>query len=162
MKRSSLKRKTPLGRKQFSGSTAAIPRKKPLKPSTQATRRVVRALEPGEAEWKRKRWGRCSICQTYGRVIFHHILTEQEIRRATSEEQQAAGVVWDMRNALMVGAPVAFYGNCQCHASHHLPGTRDTRISYTKVSFAAREFTLEILGNGPAVEYFRRHYREVP
>lgn len=165
MKRSGLQRKQPLKRKPFSGSSLAgraIPRKKPSALSTQAARGVVRTLEPGEAEWKRKRWGHCDLCRTYGRVVFHHLVDEHRIRSVTSKEQQEAGIAWDARNALRVGAPLAFGGNCQCHASHHLPGTRDTRIRYEKVSPAAREFAVEVLGEGPAFEYFRRHYRGAP
>lgn len=159
MKRTSLARKTGLARKTPLTARSPLPRGKPAPSLTKRARKVVRALEPGEAEWKRKRWGVCSLCQVYGRVVFHHIVDEGAIRAATTKEQQAAGIAWDPRNALRVGAPLAFGGNCQCHASHHLPGVRDSRIPFAKVSAVAREFAREILGEGPATEFFKRHYK---
>lgn len=159
MKRTALARTAGLSRKTPLAARSAPSRGKSAPSPLKRARRVVRALEPGEAEWKRKRWGTCSLCDTYGRVVFHHIVDEGEIRAATTEAQQAAGVAWDMRNALRVGAPLAFGGNCQCHASHHLPGVCDSRIPFEKVHAAARKFAREILGEGPATEYFRRHYR---
>ena len=144
-----MKRKTPLSRKSFRTASPAAKRSRPSPISEEP-----RTLEPGEAAWKKRRYGRCRACETYGRVVLHHIVDEREVR-------QAGGDPWDQANAMRLGAPYAMGGRCQCHASHHLPGVRDTRLSYALVPPAAREFAVRVLGEGPAEVYFRRHYREV-
>lgn len=148
MKRTPLRRRTPLSR----GSRLA-----------RAARTVVRLPEPGEAEWKRPRWGRCKVCNAHGRVVLHHLVSERKVRDATSLEQQAAGIAWDRRNAIPIGAPDVWRSggetDCRCHRWHH---DHFARIPFALVSAEAREFAVEILGEGPAVEYWRRHYEGAP
>lgn len=166
MRRTELKRRTPL--KAKAGLSRAVPapkgRPKPSarKPSARKRVAVRRRLEPGEATWKARRSGTCAVCGKRGRVVLHHLTDEQTVRRATSKEQQAGGIVWNQANALMVGAPFSWGGKCRCHLAHHHWSIVDTRIPFEKVSPAARRFAAETLGEGPAEAYFRRHYRGAP
>jgi hypothetical protein len=49
-----------------------------------------------------------------------------------------------------------------CHLGHTQYGVNDTRISYGKVPEAAKRFAIEVLGEGPATNYWRRYYRDAP
>lgn len=112
-------------------------------------------VEPGETVWKRKRYGRCAACGVYGRVIWHHVLTEQMIVREASPEQLAAGARFDPRNALPLGAPGPWGGRCDCHAAHH---AASRRLPLRLVSADARRFAAEILGEERAADWFARFY----
>jgi hypothetical protein len=170
------KRRTPLqSRKPLnrgaSGPTRSAPaqkpptRGKPLGTTSGPLRaaRKRRALEPGEAAWKRRRHGTCRACRRYGRLALHHITSEAKIREVASPEQIAAGICWDQANALPLGAPAAFGGNpdCQCHAGGHLPGVNDTRLQMSLIPGAAVGFAVDLLGGERAYDYFARHYRYV-
>lgn len=155
-----LRRKTPLVRKdplqsrspeRFSGPP------RPPKPNGQrlSQGKKLQALGPGETVWKRKRYGRCAACGAYGRVIWHHVLTEQMIVREASPEQLAAGARFDPRNALPLGAPGPWGGRCDCHAAHH---AASRRLPLRLVSADARRFAAEILGEERAADWFARFY----
>ena len=109
-----------------------------------------------------RRYGRCQVCSAYGPVVLHHLLKEQEVRRATSKEQQEVGIVWDLRNALLVGAPYFRGGKCRCHDRHTTPVKTEDKIPYGLVSQDALEYAIEILGPGPAENYWKRYYRDAP
>lgn len=154
MKRSPLNRKTPLKQGK------ALAQRSEMRPSGKPLARAKRRpLEPGEAEWKRERYGKCKRCGEYGPLVLHHVLLEQIVRRCATPEQIRAGICWDQRNALAIGAPMAWNGVCICHAAHHNPGTRDdARIPLAKVPTAALEFASELLGPEAAGLYFERRY----
>lgn len=48
------------------------------------------------------------------------------------------------------------------HCRHHQYGVSDTRISWAKVPDTAKQFAIEVLGEGPARMYWRRYYRDAP
>ena len=163
LKRTGSLKRTPLARNAPPRSTS-----RPVQPVEQPGKALARAgqaprqtaarrrpLEPGEAAWKRKRYGRCAVCGTYGRVIRHHLLIEQEIRREATAEQLAAGAAWDPRNALAVGAPMPLGGRCTCHADHH---SAKRRIPYARIPAEAKEFAVEILGHAKAYAWYQRYY----
>lgn len=110
--------------------------------------RKLRAVEPGEAAWKARQWGVCPLCGAEGVLLRHHVLTEQRVRLA-------GGDPWDLRNAMLVGAP----GVCDCHGAHHRGG--GGRIAFSKVPVAAVEFAAETIGAGPATIYFTRRYHDL-
>lgn len=143
------KRKAPLARKS---PLAASPGRSLARSPTKVARAVSRALEPGEAEWKRKRSGSCAVCGEYGRIVWHHVVDKQTLGKLEKP-------LYDPRNALVVGAPVPWGGRCRCHDDHTFRGIQDKRIPHEKIPSAAREFAVEALGEGPAYEYFQRHYR---
>lgn len=156
MKRTPLQRKTPLARKP---SPQRVPR--PLRPVPDPTRKVrrplrrrrqKRPLEPGEAAWKAPKWGACAACRQRGRVVWHHAVAEQTIRRA-------GGWCWDPRWAVPLCVPLSWGGHCTAHGAHHVYGVKDTRLSLATVPAAARALAVEVLGEGPAGIYFERHYR---
>lgn len=169
MKRSPLKRTTPLARKQplrastrpvepsyrSLGTTPQTGGRRPQRPAKR------RPLEPGEEAWKRKRWGRCAGCGAYGRIVLHHCVSEQELRRSASDLIEF-GVVWNQQNAIKLGAPYAMGGNprCSCHDGHHHPGVNDTRLPMSVVPSSAIAFANLILGPDRAEDYFKRHYRQ--
>jgi hypothetical protein len=54
-------------------------------------------------------------------------------------------------------------GSCHCHDGHHLPGVNDTRIPLPMIPETAIAFAVDLIGEGPASDYFLRHYQpEVP
>jgi hypothetical protein len=92
-------------------------------------------------EWK-SRSGRCAVCGRRGRVVFHHIITEQHVRRE-------GGDPWDFRNAL----PLGVY--CRCHGRHH---NAHVRISMRVIPDAALVFARELMGEDRAIDYWCRYY----
>lgn len=125
---------------------AALARRAPLRARPRA-----RALEPGEAEWKAERYGFCAVCGLWGRLVLHHVLRERLVRRA-------GGDPWDQRNAVQIGAPLAWGGSCHCHDGHHHPGVNDTRIPLPLIPDEAIAFTVDLLGEHGAADYFARAY----
>jgi hypothetical protein len=59
---------------------------------------------------------------------------------------------WDLANRMLIG------WSC-CHAGHHNPGVRDTRIEFDRIPEAARVFAQRLMGPAPAAIYFARRYR---
>lgn len=113
-----------------------------------------RPPEPGEAEFKGVHPGVCAGCGHEGLMVRHHAVQEQVIRKA-------GGWPWDLRWGIDLGAPYAMGGSleCTCHDGHHHPGVNDTRLPVSLVPPAALALAREVLGAGPAQEYFRRRYR---
>lgn len=122
-------------------------RRTPLRDRSRERQAVIRN-EPGRAEWKRQHQGCCSACG-FGPddLERHHIVTEQRLR----QEGYSGAVVWDLRNALEVGRW------CKCHGRHTSGAHRFAR---SIIPPAAVEFAIEVLGEYPADEYFRRYYRD--
>jgi hypothetical protein len=149
--------------------TSSKPRSAPLKRTGTVTLRAVvgrarRPPEPGEVDWKRPRpTGICAVCKRQGPVILHHLVDKNLLKRILTPEQRAAGLLWDQRNALMIGAPMPWGGKCRCHDRHTNPGSRaDDRLDFKHVTAAAQQFAIEVLGEGPAINYWRRNYRNAP
>jgi hypothetical protein len=80
------------------------------------------------------------------RLHAHHILLEQIVLREAPERQ------YDLANRMLLGE------RC-CHAGHHGPGVKDTRLDFACVPSAAVLFAVEVIGEGPAEAYFQRRYR---
>jgi hypothetical protein len=116
-----------------------------LRPSarSRAKQKARRAAEEaGRSVWKMERTGTCAICGRRGRVLRHHIVYEQHVRRE-------GGDPWDLANALDVGA------RCLCHAKHH---SGAERISLQLIPEVAMAFAVDLMGEDRAVDYFRRYY----
>lgn len=166
MKRSPLRRKTPMERKSLPRKAPPKPVSGPLRPPKPrgkglAQKRRSRPLEPGELEWKRDRTGVCAQCKRRGKIRLHHVVRERDIRQLASSEQIAAGIVYDLRNAMGLGAPYAMGGNpaCRCHANHHSRGIADRRLPLSLVPESARQFAIELMGIEAAWAYLERHYK---
>lgn len=161
-----LRRKTPMERKPLPRKAPPKPVSGPLRPPKPPARRSsqpkrARPQEPGEQEWKRDRNGVCAACGRRGKIRLHHVVREQDIRQLASQAQVEAGIVYDLRNALGLGAPYAMGGNpsCQCHANHHARGISDRRLSISLVPESARQFAIELMGIEGAWTYLERHYK---
>lgn len=161
-----LRRKTPMERKPLPRKTPPKPVSgllRPLKPRGKglAQGRRSRPLEPGEREWKRDRSGVCAACGRRGKIKLHHVVRERDVRLLASPEQIRAGIVYDLRNAIGLGAPYAMGGSpeCQCHANHHARGISDRRLSISLVPESARQFAIELMGIEAAWAYLERHYK---
>ena len=166
MKRTPLRRKTPMERKSLPRKAPPKPVSGPLRPPkpsacSSSPRKRQRPQEPGEREWKRERHGVCAACGARGKIILHHAVREQDVRRLASPQQIAAGIVYDLRNAIGLGAPYAMGGNpaCQCHANHHSRGISDRRLPLSLVPESARQFAIELMGHEAAWAYLEAHYR---
>ncbi len=92
------------------------------------------------------RIGKCENCGRRGRRTAHHVVRQQDLSLELRD---------DVNNRMLLG----WY--C-CHYRHSNYGVEDTRISYTKVPEAAKTFAHEALGEGPAMNFFRRYYRDAP
>jgi hypothetical protein len=99
---------------------------------------------PGEVEWKRSRWGRCSACGQPGPLVRHHVLLAQIVRLIAPER------VWDLRNSMDLGM------RCPCHERHHAGG--EHRLPASAIPTAAIAFTRELLGDERARIYLYRRY----
>ena len=98
-------------------------------------------------EWYNyKRVGPCESCGKRGYRQAHHVVRQQNLPK---------DLLNDTRNRMLIG-PMC------CHYGHSNYGVNDRRILYSKVPPAAVAFAKEVLGTGPALEYFRRYYREAP
>lgn len=166
MKRTPLRRKTPMERKPLSRKAPPEPVSGPLRPPKPgdkglAQKKRSRPLEPGELEWKRDRTGVCAGCGRRGKICLHHVVRERDIRQLASPKQIASGIVYDLRNALGLGAPYAMGGNpdCQCHAQHHMRGISDRRLPLSLIPASARTFAVELMGHEAAWAYLEAHYR---
>lgn len=89
------------------------------------------------------------MCGKRTRRQAHHVVREQDVKRSAPDR------VYDTNNRMLVGAVC-------CHYAHSSYGVRDTRIPYTKVPESAKVFAIEVLGKGPATNYWRRYYRDAP
>lgn len=160
LKRTPLARRTPLRNTPLERSSAPLKPSKPLGGGL-ARKGKARPLEPGEAAWKRKRYGRCAACNRYGRIVLHHVVRESDIRAMASPQAVAEGICWRMENALGLGAPYAMGGNpdCQCHAQHHMRGISDRRLPLSLIPASARTFAVELMGHEAAWAYLEAHYR---
>lgn len=119
-----------------------------LRPSaaSRARKRArVKAERPGRVVWKEERTGPCGVCGRRGRLLRHHVVYEQHVRRE-------GGDPWDLRNALDVGR------YCDCHDAHHRSGPGRRPIPLAKVPEEAIAFAVDLLGEDRAVDYFRRYY----
>jgi hypothetical protein len=156
-----LKRKSPLqARKGLSrsGSLARVTRElsardASLRSSRAANRRIsrerARRAEPGYAEWHAPIRGECAVCKKPGPLERHHAVQESYIRRH-------GGDPWDLRWSLELGK------RCRCHGGHHVFGVRDARLDFKHVPAEAVSLAREVMGEGPAEIYFKRHYKNVP
>lgn len=153
MKRTPLQRKTPLARTAKASpsrprqSATGLKTTKAGKPPAASTPE----LRAAEAHWKLRRTGRCSACGVQGPLIWHHIVYEQLVIKARRPEMR-----WDPRNALPLGAPVPWGGRCRCHDNHHAGG--DGKLPFSLIKREALDFAYEVLGVGPAVNFFARRY----
>jgi hypothetical protein len=95
------------------------------------------------------RIGPCEVCGKRGRRQAHHVVREQDVKRAAPARR------WDLMNRMLVGA------FC-CHYAHTQFGVNDTRIPYAKVSESAKKFADEVLGEGAAINFWRRYYANAP
>jgi hypothetical protein len=93
------------------------------------------------SQWQQKS-GRCAVCGKRGRVMFHHLVLKQHIKKE-------GGDVWDFRNALPVGVA------CFCHADHH---AAMHRIPRALVPESAIAFAEELFGAERAELYWSRYY----
>lgn len=97
-----------------------------------------------ERRWKEPRWGRCRVCGAWGRILRHHVVYRQHVRRAGGDE-------WALTNSLDVGA----LGVCDCHARHH---SGAARIPVSVLPPQAVDFARRLLGEAAAEVYMRRYY----
>ncbi len=116
-------------------------RRSPLRTRPPADRRD----EPGWRLWHAPVWGECAVCGKRDRLVRHHVVTEQKVRRE-------GGGPWDLRNSIGIGIGYV----CVCHRDHHNHPIR--RIALSKVSVEAIEFAVELLGEPQATDYLRRTY----
>jgi hypothetical protein len=131
-----VKRSTPLLRR-------TTLRRVPLRAKAPARARAkVRTPEPGREAWKRARWGHCTVCNRWGRLIRHHILTETRVRRE-------GGDPWALVNSMDLGSW------CGCHPNHH---SAHARIPFDLVPERAVDFARRLLGDDRAALYFARFY----
>lgn len=105
-------------------------------------KRAARLTEPGRAEWKMPRTGRCAMCGNYGPLVRHHVCYEKHVR-------EAGGDPWDLRNSMDLGR------YCHCHANHH---SRARVIRVSQIPDAAIDFMNELLGSARAALYVARYY----
>ena len=130
MKRSPLLRRKPLR------ATTGLQRRSPLR-----SRPKRQPLEPGEAEWKRKRPGWCECCGHFEWILHgHHVLYLQVVRRE-------GGPLFHPDNRMDLCSV--------CHFRHHYASHK---IPLWKVPAAARAFAVELLGEHRAAEFFARRY----
>ncbi len=101
--------------------------------------------EPGYRTWHAPTWGECSVCRAPDRLVRHHVILAQHVRAL-------GGPVWDLRNALTLGAG----GRCGCHRAHH-HATRRLPISALNAENLA--FAVQLYGEDRAAEYLLRYYR---
>ncbi len=102
---------------------------------------------PGRRAWLDfPKIGPCEGCSRRGRRQAHHALLEQKIKQHAPER------TYDLANRVLLGI------SCGCHAGHHHPGTRDTRLPRSKLRPETLAFIREILGTA-ADEYLSRYYR---
>lgn len=144
MKRTELKRRTPLG--QNSPSEAPLRRSEPLRrlvrPDGQAT-----APKPQKGSYgrpKARRWyeqkaKQCALCPSRSNLKLHHVCYEQHVDRE-------GGDISDPRNSLTLCV--------RCHDSHHGLG----RIDLSKLRDENYAFAAELFGADAAYEYLRRRY----
>ena len=117
------------------------------RPGKPTPRREPSGTGPDMTAWfDHPQSGRCEACGQPGRLIAHHVVLAQKL----TPEQRG-----DTRNRMLLGR------YCDCHEMHHSHGT-DRRIAYFKVSDAAVQFAVEVLGAGPAAFYFYRRYQGAP
>jgi hypothetical protein len=102
--------------------------------------RKPRKRTPADPHWNAARGSVCVGCGgVCGPLQQHHVVYEQHVR-------DAGGSLWDVRNALTLGA--------YCHAQHH---ARAKPIPLAYLPDAALEFAFDLLGPA-AVDYLGRHY----
>lgn len=90
--------------------------------------------------WRTSREGRCRCCGGGGRLVLHHVVYEQHVRKA-------GGDVSDPDNSLTL---------CQvCHFEHH--SASDDRIRLDQLRDENRRFAEHLLG-AYAQDYLRRYY----
>jgi hypothetical protein len=125
---------------------SALQRRTPLKPVSSKRRKHLRLVEdePGRDAWKKARYGRCEICGAFGRLVLHHVVYEQHVRKH-------GGDPWDLRNSLKVGA----FGVCDCHERQH---NAAQRIELRAISDEALDYAIELLGTYVAALYFSSRY----
>jgi hypothetical protein len=97
-----------------------------------------------------ERMGPCDVCGKRVRRQAHHAVREQDVKR------EAPKRIYDVANRMLVGH------SCGCHPGHSQYGVNDTRIAYAKIPVEAKAFAVEILGEGKALNHFRRYYRDAP
>lgn len=123
---------------------SALQRKTPLRAVSPKRARHLRLVkdEPGRDQWKQPASGVCWCgCEMFcERLHRHHVLTEAKVR-------QAGGDPWSPRNQFLI-AP-------ECHEHHH-NASRKIRIEVLPRTAIA--FAFEVLGDGPAEDYFDRRY----
>lgn len=156
MKRSHLRRKTPLN--QGTGlQRKTSPQRHHAGPEAGSgglTRGSLRAkpqkrpFEPGREAWKTPTRGHCEGCGKPGLMQRHHVVKEQHVRRPPTGGP--AGDPWDMRNAMLLG----FEHVCDCHERHT---NKSKLIPLSKVSPATVSFARDLLGDY-AEDYLRREY----
>lgn len=103
-----------------------------------------RSGEPGYRQWKAPVTGPCQVCGTVGRLVRHHVILEQHVRAL-------GGDPYDLRNSLLIGAGYV----CRCHREHH---GACRRIPRCRLSAAAVEFAVELLGPEGGEDYLERYY----
>lgn len=150
MKRSALKRRAPLKSKGVSlKRSEPLRRSAPLARVSARLKRQRRLHVPTAAEvaWAAAAVaGKCGVCGQPGILEGHHVLLRQKIRDPDYE--------WDPANR------IDLVRGCGCHAGHHHPGVKDTRIRLQRVPDHAIDFTARMIGPGPAYEYLRRRYAD--
>lgn len=100
--------------------------------------------EPGYRQWHAPVYGPCAVCGLRGRLVRHHVITEQLVRRE-------GGAPWELANCILLG-----YGDrCGCHRLHH---RALAKLPLSLVPAAAIAFAVELLGAGPAEAYLHRYY----
>ena len=126
------------------------PRLGTYEPGKPTPRRSKPVQRPGARAWHdHPTWGLCQGCGKRARLQAHHVLVESYVEHAAPER------VFDLANRILLGVLC-------CHPDHHHPGCRDTRLEYEQVPKAAVAFAIEVIGAGPAIEFFRRRYRNAP
>jgi hypothetical protein len=117
-----------------------------LRQSPAARRRArARLNEPGRADWKEPHSGKCLGCGRHGKLLRHHVVREQDVRRE-------GGDPWDQDNAMDLGR------YCACHGNHHAPNGRH-KLPLAKVPSSAVVFAVRLMGEDRADTYLQRHYK---